>query len=152
MAEDSSSGEETEAGDAVERGERSAGFAEDLFNLMVKPFDLVVLTREKIQATLDEAAERGRVTRADADKLVSDLVRIGRQQTEQLLTDLTDRARRTVGQDGPFPIEGYDELTVAQVTPKLAGLTPAQLRRVRDFERRHGNRKSVLDAIEKALA
>jgi hypothetical protein len=30
-------------------------------------------------------------------------------------------------------------------------LTPPQLRKVRDYERRHGNRKSVLGAIEKLL-
>jgi len=31
-------------------------------------------------------------------------------------------------------------------------LTPAELRKVRDYERRRGNRKSVLDAIEGKLS
>ncbi len=46
----------------------------------------------------------------------------------------------------------YEQLTVARVLPKLKELSPAQLRRVQDYERRHGNRQPVLDAIEHALA
>jgi hypothetical protein len=62
-----------------------------------------------------------------------------------------DRARRTVGVGPSFPILGYDELTAAQVNSRLKGLSPTELRRVREYERRHANRKSVLDAIERAL-
>ena len=54
---------------------------------------------------------------------------------------------------GPsFPITLYDELNAAQIASRLKDLTPAQLRKVRDYERRHDNRKSVLGAIEKKLA
>jgi hypothetical protein len=35
---------------------------------------------------------------------------------------------------------------------RVKDLTPAQLRKVRDYEKRHDNRKSVLSAIEKQLA
>ena len=48
-------------------------------------------------------------------------------------------------------IRAYDDLTAAQVSGKLAGLTPAELRKIRDYERRNANRKSVLAAVEKAL-
>jgi hypothetical protein len=50
-----------------------------------------------------------------------------------------------------FPILAYDDLTAAQVIGRLEGLSAAELRKVRDYERRHANRKSVLAAIEKAL-
>jgi polyhydroxyalkanoate synthesis regulator phasin len=149
---------------------------------VIKPLDLVLLTRERIQETLDEAAERGRVTRTDANDLVSELVRRGRQQTDDIFGDLellfergrdqlestarkarlaepvdrlvrgADRARRTVGVGPSFPILGYDELTAGQVSERVKGLTPAELRKVREYERRHANRKSVLAAIEKSLA
>ena len=62
-----------------------------------------------------------------------------------------DRARRAVGVGPSFPITGYDELTAAQIQARLGDLTPAQLRKVRDYERRHANRKSVLSAIEGKL-
>jgi polyhydroxyalkanoate synthesis regulator phasin len=138
------------------------------------PIDLVILTRARIQETLDDAAERGRVTRSDANELVQELVRRGRQQTDGLRVEVerrvaaatraarrvepvdrlvrtADRARRTVGVGSSFPISGYDDLTAPQVRARLEPLKPAELRRVREYERRHANRKSVLGAIEKAL-
>ncbi|MBA2793301.1 MAG: hypothetical protein H0U32_04815 [Thermoleophilaceae bacterium] len=63
-----------------------------------------------------------------------------------------DRARRVAGLGPSFPIIGYDELTVAQVQGRLDGLSPAELRKVRDYERRHANRKTVLNAIGEKLA
>jgi hypothetical protein len=53
--------------------------------------------------------------------------------------------------EADLPIAGYDELTVAQVVPRLSGLSDPQMRRLHEYERRHGNRKPVLDAIERIL-
>jgi polyhydroxyalkanoate synthesis regulator phasin len=158
-----------------------AGIIEQLANRVFKPLDLVVLTRERIQETMDEAAERGRVTRSDANALAAELVRRGRQGTDDLFRDIEmllgrgrdqigsatrrarrsepvdrlvragDRARRTVNLGSSFPVSGYDELTAGQVSARLDGLTPAELRKVREYERRHANRKSVLAAVDKAL-
>jgi hypothetical protein len=53
---------------------------------------------------------------------------------------------------GPaFPILGYDDLTAAQVQSRLEDLSTAELRKVRDYERRNANRKSVLDSIAARL-
>jgi polyhydroxyalkanoate synthesis regulator phasin len=129
----------------------------------------IVLTRERISETLDDAVTRGRMTRADAEELTATLVGIGRRQTQDLLADLeqllgsraseatdrivrrVDRARRAAGIGPSFPILGYDDLTAVQIAERLTDLTPAQLRKVRDYERRNGNRRSVLTAIERAL-
>jgi polyhydroxyalkanoate synthesis regulator phasin len=159
-----------------------AGLAEQVTNGILKPLGLVVLTTERIQEVLDDAADRGRVTRSDANDLVAQLVSRGRQQTDQLLSDVerligrgrqqvspanrgsrwsesidllvrsADRARRSVGVGQSFPILGYDDLTAAQVQARLEGLAPAELRKVREYERRHANRKTVLAAIDKTLA
>lgn len=161
---------------SVAKNDGVANFVEQLINRVIRPLDLVLLSRERIQETLDEAAERGRVTRGDANALASELVRRGRVQTDELLRDLesllgrgrgqlesatrqsmerivrrADRARRTIGVGPSFPIIGYDDLTAGQVERRLGDLTPAELRRVRDYERRHANRKSVLEGIERAL-
>jgi polyhydroxyalkanoate synthesis regulator phasin len=154
---------------------------EQLVNRIIRPLGLVMLTRERIQETLDDAAERGRVTRSDANALAAELVRRGREQTDDMLADVeqlfgrgrsqlgsakrrarraepvdqlvraADRARRSVGVGPAFPISGYDDLTTSQVAARLDALSPADLRRLRDYESRHANRKSVLGAIEKAL-
>jgi polyhydroxyalkanoate synthesis regulator phasin len=61
-----------------------------------------------------------------------------------------DRARRVTGL-GTFPVTGYDRLTINQVTSRLTSLAAPELRKVRDYERRHANRKAVISAIEKRL-
>jgi polyhydroxyalkanoate synthesis regulator phasin len=158
-----------------------ARLVEQLTDSVIKPLDLVMLTRERIQDTLDEAAEQGRLTRSDANALVSELVRCGREQTDNLMADFelllergrdqtgsaskrarltapaeriargAGRVRRTVASEPSLPIAGYDDLTARQAIERLRDLIPAELRTLRDYERRHANRKSVLDAIERAL-
>ena len=133
----------------------------------------VVLTAEGVKATLDDAVKRGRITRKDATELSQSLLSAGRSQADSLRSDLeqvlgrgrdraalssdrvlqeVDRARRRVGVGPSFPITLYDELNASQIVSRLKDLTPAQLRKVRDYEKRHDNRKSVLSAIEKQLA
>jgi polyhydroxyalkanoate synthesis regulator phasin len=130
---------------------------------LLDPVGAIVLTRERVQEVLDDAVERGRMTRDDASELLAELVRRGRRQTDELIEGLlsapadrvireVDRARRAAGLGPAFPISGYDELTAAQVTERLDGLSPAELRLVRDHERRNANRKSVLAAVERKLA
>ena len=50
-----------------------------------------------------------------------------------------------------FPISLYEDLNVGEIKARLADLTPAELRKVRDYERRNANRKGVLSAIESKL-
>jgi hypothetical protein len=117
----------------------------------VNPIDALVLTRERIQEVLDDAVERGRMTRDDATHLLAELVRRGTAPADRLLREV-DRARRAAGLGSPaFPIAGYDDLTAAEVGERLDGLSTAQLREVRDHERRNANRKSVLTAVERRL-
>ena len=155
---------EPEAGD--ETGAREA------LARLLNPLDLVLLTRDRLQDVLDDAVARGRMTRMDATDLMTELISRGRRTTADVLADAeqllgrsregvegagdrvlreVDRARRVTGLGPSFPILDYDDLTAAQVTSRLADLTPAQLRKVRDYERRNANRKSVLAAIDAKL-
>jgi hypothetical protein len=63
-----------------------------------------------------------------------------------------DRVRRTAGVGPSFPITGYDDLTADQIVGRLGTLTPAELRKVRDHERRNAGRKTVLGSIESKLS
>ena len=122
----------------------------------------VMLPTDLVREALDDAARRGRMTRADAEELAQSLIAAGRRQTEDALADLeallgrgsrrsTPNQNATQNADA-FPIADYDQLAAAQITSRLDGLSPAELRKVRDYERRHGNRKTVLTAIERKLA
>ena len=113
----------------------------------LNPIDALVLTRERIQEVLDDAVERGRMTRDDARELLAELVRRGTAPADRVIREVG----RAAGLGSSFPIEDYDDMTAAQVTERLDGLAPAQLRTVRDHERRNTNRKSVLAAIDRKL-
>jgi len=159
-------------------GEAISSVAEQLVKGTIKPQELVMLTRDWIRETLDEAASRGRVTRKDADDLVTELVRRGRSQSEDFRSEIesllgrvetatkrargsepvdrlvrgADRARRAAGVGPSFPILGYDELTAAQVRARLTDLGKPELRKVLTYERKNANRKTVVGAIEKSLS
>jgi polyhydroxyalkanoate synthesis regulator phasin len=155
--------------------------SEQLVKGNVSPKDVVMLTRERIQETLDDAASRGRVTRKDANELVAELVRRGRSGGDDVVTQIegllgkgrdqiesatkrakrsepvdrivrgADRARRAAGVGSSFPISGYADLNVSQVQARLKELSKPELRKVLTYERKHANRKSVVGTIEKSL-
>ena len=50
-----------------------------------------------------------------------------------------------------FPIEGYDELTVDEVSGRLGGLSVEELRVVRDYEERHKNRDTILEQLDRRI-
>jgi polyhydroxyalkanoate synthesis regulator phasin len=184
----------------------AAELREVLTDNLIRPLELVMLTRERIEEALNDAVSRGRVTTEDAQEIVGGLLKRGRKQTNDVLADLeqllgkgrdeidartgdarkrgtaaarrarkqveqattrarkqavrtadpvlaqADRARRAAGVGPTFPVTGYDDLTAAQVQGRLGDLSPAELRKVRDYERRHANRKTVLSAIGERLS
>ena len=94
----------------------------------------LVLTRERINETLEDAVQRGRMTREDAEELAASLVGIGRRQAQDLLAEVEtllgrgaprappraptrcvragrQGAPRGAGVGPTFPILGYDDLT-----------------------------------------
>ena len=149
----------------------------------------VTISRDRLQEVIDEAVKRGRMTRGDADEMLGRLVTRGRDQADDLLSQLervlaqvreapartrqqagsraqkarkqavkavdkplagADRVRRAARVPG-FPITAYDQLSVRQIEGRLSKLSPAQLRKVRDYERRHKARKSLLRALDRKL-
>jgi polyhydroxyalkanoate synthesis regulator phasin len=61
-----------------------------------------------------------------------------------------DRVRRAARVPG-FPITAYDQLTARQIDRRLQKLSRAELRRIRDYERRNKARKGVLRAVDRKL-
>jgi hypothetical protein len=50
-----------------------------------------------------------------------------------------------------FPIEGYDELTVDELSARLDGLSSEDLREVRDYEERTKNRETILEQLDRRI-
>jgi hypothetical protein len=53
--------------------------------------------------------------------------------------------------DARFPIEGYDELTVEEVSERLSGLSADDLREVRDYEERNKVRETILEQLDRKI-
>jgi hypothetical protein len=53
--------------------------------------------------------------------------------------------------DAKFPIEGYDGLTVDEVSARLGGLSTDELREVRDYEERNKNRETILEQLDRGI-
>ncbi len=50
-----------------------------------------------------------------------------------------------------FPIEGYDELTVEEISGRVGGLSVEDLREVRDYEERTKNRETLLEQLDRRI-
>jgi polyhydroxyalkanoate synthesis regulator phasin len=149
----------------------------------------ITISRERLQEVVDDAVRRGRMTRGDAEEMVGRLVTRGRDQAEDLLSQLervlaqvreapgrakqqvgdragrarkravkavdkplagADRVRRAARVPG-FPITAYDQLTIRQIDRRMQELSRAELRRVRDYERRNKGRQSLLRSLDRKL-
>jgi len=50
-----------------------------------------------------------------------------------------------------FPIEGYEDLRVEDVSGRLGGLSPEDLREVRDYEERTKGRDTLLEQLDSKI-
>src|ERR687896_2013292 len=50
-----------------------------------------------------------------------------------------------------FPIEGYDELTVEEISGRIGNLSIEDLRMVRDYEERNKSRETVLEQLDRRI-
>jgi polyhydroxyalkanoate synthesis regulator phasin len=132
--------------DAVRRGKVTADDAQDIVARLVNS------GRQQTRDLLDEIEQlltRGRGTIEGTARTAAGRARKA-PGTDRVLKEV-DRARRVAGLGPSFPITDYENLTAAQVTDRLDELSHAELRKVRDHEKRNANRKTVLAAVEKQL-
>jgi hypothetical protein len=135
--------------DAVARGRLTHADADDLVARLVS---IGRSQAEDLRAEIEEL--RGEIEQLlgqSPSGVVNAGLRAGTQLTPDRIVRELDRFRRAAGIGPAFPILGYDDLSAGQIIERLEDLNSAQLRKVRDRERRKAKRKSVLDAIERAL-
>jgi hypothetical protein len=87
------------------------------------------------------------------------------QQQQQSFQQMTQEVMSTYSQlwniplsyakeglkDAQFPIEGYDELNVEEVSARLDALSAEDLRVVRDHEERTKNRDTILEQLDRRI-
>jgi polyhydroxyalkanoate synthesis regulator phasin len=148
--------------DAVKRGRMTADDAQSVVKGLVARGrqqtddvlsnleSLLGRTRDEVESRADDARQVGTDAAGRAVKGVTSTAKTARKTADPVLVQ-ADRARRVAGVGPSFPITGYHELTAAEVQSRLDTLSRAELRKVRDHERRNANRKTVLEAIETKL-
>ena len=89
-----------------------------------------------------------------------DYLRQGVETTTRNVEQVTDMTQKTTAAgiasanasaNGGFPIAGYDEMNVEEVSPRLEGLSEDQLKRVREHEKRNKNRDTLIEQIERKI-
>ena len=130
----------------VARQERNVRFAQGIFGDAVREIrhqadSNKVLTRELV--------ERAETQRDDLRTLVGESIDA---YTDLLYAPLTyyKQGLRLVESEG-FPIAGYDELNVKEVGDRLDGMTAAEIRTVREYEKRNKNRETLIDQFDRKL-
>src|SRR6476659_9011636 len=78
-------------------GKAVAEFRKALSANLIRPLEMVMLSRERIEEALEEVVKRGRMTRDDASQLGAALYTIGRQQTDDVMKDLEQLLGRSRG-------------------------------------------------------
>jgi restriction endonuclease Mrr len=72
----------------------SAGLDKSVAQLRESLEHSVTLSRERIQEVVDDAVKRGRMTHGDAEKMIGELLKRGRKQTDALLSELEKLVRQ----------------------------------------------------------
>ena len=136
--------------EAVKRGRMTRGDADEMLGRLVSrgrdQADDLLSQLERLLAQAREAPAR---TRQQAGSRAQKARKQAVKAVDKPLAG-ADRVRRAARVPG-FPITAYDQLSVRQIERRLSELKPAQLRKVRDYERRHKARKSLLRSLDQKL-
>jgi hypothetical protein len=122
------------------------------------------LARESVQAYaefLDEAFSRYRGGTEQAAQSAREGARTVFETTAGLVGTATGAASatagatagamRSAGQTASFPIAGYDEMNVDEVSKRLNDLSVEELQLVRDYEERNKRRETLLEQMDRKI-
>jgi len=108
-------------------------------------------TPDAVSPSVDRATDTAQRARRQVERSTAKARSRATKSADPVLAQ-ADRVRRAAGAGSNFPISGYEDLSAAQVVNRLGDLTPANLRRVRTFEEKNANRKTILGAIDSKLS
>ena len=130
----------------VARQDRNVRFAQEMFGGTVRE---IRHPAESNRALTRELVERAEMQRDAFRTLVGDTVDA---YTDLLYAPFAyyKQGLRLVESAG-FPIAGYDELNVKEIGDRLDGMTAAEIRTVREYEKRTENRDTLIEQFDRKL-
>ena len=109
--------------------------------------------QQTAQQWMEQAQERQQAFRQQAQQQQQSF----QEMTQEVLSTFTQLFSIPVSyaQEGlrsaQFPIEGYDDLNVEEVSDRLEGLSTEELRVVREYEERNKRRDTVLEQLDRKI-
>ena len=113
--------------------------------------------QQTLQQTAQQWMEQAQQQRQTFQQQAQEQRQAFQQMAQEVLSTYTQLLSIpiTYAQEGVrgarFPIEGYDELTVEEVSGRLGGLSAEDLRVVRDHEERNKNRDTILEQLDRKI-
>jgi hypothetical protein len=134
----------------VAQQERNVRFARELFDGTARE---IRHQAESNRALTQELVERAEKQREAFQTLVGESVDA---YTELLYAPLAyyRQGLRLVESEvvgAGFPIAGYDELNVREISDRLHSLSAAEIRTIREYEKRNKNRESLIEQFDRKL-
>jgi hypothetical protein len=74
--------------------------------------------------------------------------REGSRKGEQYVTNTEQARQARKGSQAP-PLKNYDDLSVEEIEKMARGLSEEESRQVRDYEKRHKNRKTLIESLDR---
>ena len=132
----------------VAHQERNVRFAQELFDGTARE---VRHQAESNRALTQELVERAEVQREAFRTLVIESVDAYTDLLYAPLAYYRQGLRLVESEVNGFPITGYDEKNVKEISDRLDALTAAEIRTVREYEKRHKNRETLIEQFDRKL-
>ncbi len=99
-------------------------------------------TQQSLQAT-QQVAQQGLQLAEEATEQTEEVIRQAEEATRE--------AELRIAVLGALKTEDYDELSIAEVSEKLDGLSAETLKKVREFEKRNKDRETLVGQIDRKI-
>src|SRR5215203_6157155 len=117
-----------------------------------------MMDKTAANSRMDHGAEGARAEWLSAMQSLAEQIERQQQNSQQMIQELMNTYVQLFNiplsyakeglRSAQFPIEGYDELTVEEVSARLGALSAEDLREVRDYEEHTKNRETLLEQLD----
>ncbi|HKH39141.1 MAG TPA: hypothetical protein VKA82_18465 [Rubrobacter sp.] len=113
--------------------------------------------QQSLQQTVQQWMEQAQQQQQSFQQQTQDQQQSFQQMTQEVMSTYSQLFNIPLSyakeglRDAQFPIEGYDKLTVEEVSACLGPLSHEDLREVRDYEERTKNRETILEQLDRRI-
>jgi hypothetical protein len=109
---------------------------------------------QQVLESTEQVARQGLRTSEQATRQGLRAAEEATERTEEVLRQTEEATREAELRSavmGALGTANYDELSVAEVSRRIEGLPTEQLRKVREFEKKHKNRETLIEQIDRKI-